>query len=56
MGQKLGGYAPFGGLGPHWTQSHGPRPTCIPSGILIHPAVWPQYTNVTDKTDNGPIA
>jgi len=30
------------------------------SGILIHPTVWPQYTNVTDRqtgqTDNGPIA
>jgi len=26
---------------------------------LIHPTVWPQYTNVTDGTDrqdNGPIA
>jgi len=35
----------------------GPRPTSIPSGILIHPTVWPQYTNVTDRqTDNGPIA
>jgi len=34
----------------------GPRPTSVPSGILIHPAVWPQYTNVTDKTDNGLIA
>jgi len=22
----------------------GPRPTFIPSGILIHPAVWPQQT------------
>jgi len=25
---------------------------------LIHPTVWPQYTNVVDKTgqaDNGPI-
>jgi len=22
----------------------------MPSGILIHPAVWPQYTNVTDRT------
>jgi len=21
----------------------GSRPTCVPSGILIHPAVWPQY-------------
>jgi len=39
----------------------GPRPTSIPSGILIHPTVWPRYTNVTDRqivrqTDNGPIA
>jgi len=26
---------------------------------LIHPTVWPQYTNVTDRQDrqdNGPIA
>jgi len=22
----------------------------MPSFILIHPAVWPQYTNVTDRT------
>jgi len=28
-----------------------PRPASIPSGILIHPTVWPQYTNVTDRTD-----
>jgi len=36
----------------------------MPSFILIHPAVWPQYTNVTDRTgqkgqdrqDDGPIA
>jgi len=40
----------------------GPRPTSIPSGIVIHPTVWPQYTNVTDRrdrtgqTDKGPIA
>jgi len=24
------------------TMSPGPRPTAIPSGILIHPDVWPQ--------------
>jgi len=24
--------------------------TCIPRFILIHPTVWPQYTNVTDRT------
>ena len=34
----------------------------MPSFILIHPTVWPQYTNVTDRQtgqrgqDNGPIA
>ena len=30
------------------------RPTSVPSGI--HPTVWPQYTNITDRQDNGPIA
>jgi len=28
----------------------GPRPTSVPSFILIHPVVLPQYTNVTDRT------
>jgi len=23
----------------------------MPSFILIHPTVWPQYTNVTDRQD-----
>jgi len=23
----------------------------LPSFILIHPTVWPQYANVTDRTD-----
>jgi len=42
------------------------RPTFAPSGILIYPAVWPQYTKVTDgqtgqtdgqdRQDNGPVA
>ena len=52
-----------GGAGcPSNTMWPGPRPTSTPSFILIHPAVWPQYTNVTDRTgqdrqtDNGPIA
>jgi len=26
------------------TMLPGPRPTIVPSGILIHPAVWPQQT------------
>jgi len=54
MGRKVGGcWAPFrGGAGsPSNTMWPGPRPTSVPSGILIHPTVWPQYTNVTDRTD-----
>ena len=27
----------------------GPRPTSVSSGILTHPTIWPQYTNVTDR-------
>jgi len=63
VGRKVGAAQPhpfLGGAGfPSNTMSPGPRPTSIPSDILIHPTVWPQYTNVTDKqdrqTDNGPI-
>jgi len=29
----------------------GRRPITVPSFILIHPTVWPQYTNVTDRQD-----
>ena len=29
---------------PSNTKLHGPRPTSIPSGIFVHPAVWPQWT------------
>ena len=28
----------------------------MPSFILIHPTVWPQYTNVTNRQDNSPVA
>ena len=53
MGRKVGGGAvPLftGGAGsPSNTMWPGPRPTSAPSGILIHPTVWPQYTNVTDR-------
>jgi len=45
---------------PSSTMWPGLRSTCVPSFILIHPTVWSQYTNVTDRqkrqTDNGPIA
>jgi len=33
----------------------GPRPTSVPSFILIHPTVWPQYTNVTDRTGHTTV-
>jgi len=36
MGRKLGGVPPSNTMWP------GPRPTCVPSDMLIHPAVWPQ--------------
>jgi len=47
MGRKLAGGAPhirWGGKtgSPSNTKSPGLRPTSIPSGILMHPAVWPQ--------------
>jgi len=53
MGRKVWGAA----MPPFWwaagspsnTMWPGPRPTYVPSGILIHPTVWPQYTNVTNR-------
>ena len=45
MGRKLGAVPLLGELGPHLTQchlGHAVRPTSVPSGILMHPAVWPQ--------------
>ena len=40
-----------GGSGsPSSTIWPGPRPTYLPSFILIRPTVWTQYTNVTDRT------
>jgi len=65
---KNWGLCPFGGGGaasPSKAMWPGPMPTCISSFTLIHPTVWPQYTNVTDRTgqtgrtdrtDNGLIA
>jgi len=60
MGRKLGagsGCAPLGQLrAGSPSNTMWPRPTSMPSFILIHPTVWPQYTNVTDRPDNGPLA
>jgi len=45
---EAGELCPFweGELGPHVTQCMRPglRPTFVPNGIFIHPAVWPQQT------------
>jgi len=55
MDRKVGGgcCAPFrGGAGSLCsTMSPGPRHASVPSGILIHPTVCAQYTNVTDRQD-----
>jgi len=44
MGQKLGAVPLL--VGRSWVPCNimwrGPKPTFVPSGILIHPAVWPQ--------------
>jgi len=41
---------PWGKLGPHVTQFRlGRRRPSVPSGILIHPTVWPQYTNIVHR-------
>ena len=51
MDRKLGVMLPFGGGGagsPSNTMSLGLRPTFLPSGILIHGAVWP-----ADMGQNG---
>jgi len=45
----------LGGAGSPSTQCHlGSRPTFVPSGILIRPAVWPQQTWV--KIESGGCA
>jgi len=43
MGENWGSVPLLGGAeSPCNTTRPGPRPTFIPSGILIHAAVWPQ--------------
>jgi len=60
MDRKLEAVPLWGAGSPSNTMWPGPRPTSVPSFILIHPTVWPEYTNVTvttdRQTDNGPIA
>jgi len=35
---------------PSNTMWPGPRLTCMPSFVMNHPTIWPQYTNVTEWT------
>ena len=47
VGRKEGDDVPlsrWGAGSPPNTMWPGPRSTSVPSGILIHPAVWPQYS------------
>jgi len=48
LGRKEGAAVPLSEeeLDPYLTLSPGPRPTSVPSGILIHLAVWSQQTMV----------
>jgi len=55
-GPKLGGGCALfsGGAGsPSNTKSPGPRPTSIPSGVLVHPAVCPQRTLAENCEEGG---
>jgi len=51
VGRKLGVLCPFhgGAESPSNIMTPGPRPISVPGGILVHPTIWPQYTNVTDR-------
>ena len=49
MGRKDGGAAaPLSRRGGPWTPSNTmcpePRSTSVPSGVFVHPVVWPQRT------------
>jgi len=49
-----GGALPLCGRGavsPPNAVCSGPKPTSMPCFVLIHPTVWRQYTNVTDRQD-----
>jgi len=48
------GLCPFGRRGARSSSNTmwpWPRHTCVPSFILIHPTIWPRYTNVTYRQD-----
>jgi len=55
MGRKvrglLHGLFPWGS----WVPSNWDEAYLRTKWQLIHPTVWPQYTKVTDRQDNGPV-
>jgi len=56
MNRKLVALCPFGGVevSPHLTQcdqGRGLPPRQVSFWSIVHPTVWPQCTNVTDRTD-----
>jgi len=56
-GPKIGGCAHLGRVAgsPLNTMWPGTRPTSLPSFVVIHPTVRPQYTNVTDRPDRQTV-
>jgi len=52
IGRKLGVVPPFGGT---WIPTPGPRPTTVPSGILIYLTVWPQQTRAENSERTVPL-
>ena len=58
IGQKFGELCPlFWGRGAGYTSNMllGPRPTSLPSGILIHPAIWPQQIRTENWGGCAPL-
>ena len=56
MGRKVGAAMPLSGRGagsPSNTMWAGPRPTSIPSGMMIHTDVWPQQTWAKNCGEGG---
>ena len=57
-GPKIAGCAPFWGgraVSPSNTKSPKPGPTSVPSGILIHPTIWPQQMWAKNWGDCAPL-
>jgi len=57
-GPKIAGCAPFWGgraVSPSNTKSPKPGPISVPSGILIHPTIWPQQMWAKNWGDCAPL-